>query len=479
MRIAAVARNIGLVLLLNALFMLIAVVVSILYGFDKGFTPLLFSVAITAVIGSLPFIFTKKQEEITIREGYLIAVFSWLFSCLFGMIPYLLWGGEFSLINAWYESVSGFTTTGGTILTDIEALPHSLLFWRASTQWIGGIGVILFVLLIFPEPSAIRLRLSRIETSAFSQETYRFRAKETVRVIALVYFGLTLLETLLLSLAGMNVFDAICHSFTTISTGGFSTKNAGLSSYDNVAIETIVMIFMAVSSLHFGIIFLFITGKSMSLLKSPVTRYYIFSTLSIGLLISLNLWVGGTYNSLGTSLRHGLFQTFSLVSTTGFSSSDTSLWPNFSLLLLFFMIFQGGCSGSTAGGIKADRMLISFHSLRAQITKRLHPRSVVQAHVGGQTIGLDVTSAVNLFIVFFLLVFFVVALLLTAAGIELKEALSASIAHLSNVGPGFGSVGPMSNYSALNGFSKFVLSLTMIIGRKELFGFFILFASGK
>ncbi len=157
---------------------------------------------------------------------------------------------------------------------------------------------------------------------------------------------------------------------------------------------------------------------------------------------------------MGTSLRHGLFQTFSLVSTTGFSSSDTSLWPNFSLLLLFFMIFQGGCSGSTAGGIKADRMLISFHSIRAQITKRLHPRSVVQAHVGGQTIELDVT-------------------------LELKEALSASVAHLSNVGPGFGSVGPMSNYSALNGFSKFVLSLTMIIGRKELFGFFILFASGK
>lgn len=479
MRIAVVARNIGLVLLLNALFMLIAVVVSMLYGFDKGFTPLLFSAAITAIIGSLPFVFTRKQEEITIREGYVIAVFSWLFSCLFGMIPYLLSGGEFSWINAWYESVSGFTTTGGTVLTNIEALPHSLLFWRASTQWIGGIGVILFVLLIFPQPSTIRLRLSRIEMPAFSQDTYRFKAKETVRVIAFVYFGLTLLETLLLSLAGMNVFDAICHSFTTISTGGLSTKNAGLSSYDNVAIETIVMVFMVVSSLHFGMIFLFITGKSISLLKSPVTRYYIFSTLLIGLLISLNLWVGGTYNSLGTSLRHGLFQTFSLVSTTGFSSSDTSLWPNFSLLLLFFMIFQGGCSGSTAGGIKADRMLISFHSIRAQITKRLHPRSVVQAHVGGQTIDLDVTSAVNLFIVLSLLVFFVVALLLTAAGIELKEALSASIAHLSNVGPGFGSVGPMSNYSALNGFSKFVLSLTMIIGRKELFGFFILFASGK
>ncbi len=263
MRIAVVTRNIGLVLLLNALFMLIAVVVSVLYGFDKGFTPLLFSVAITAVIGSLPFIFTRKQEEITIREGYIIAIFSWLFSCLFGMIPYLLWGGEFSLINAWYESVSGFTTTGGTVLTDIEALPHSLLFWRASTQWIGGIGVISFVLLIFPEPSAIRLRLSRIEMPAFSQDTYRFKAKETVRVIAFVYFGLTLLETLLLSLAGMNVFDAICHSFTTISTGGFSTKNAGLSSYDNVAIETIVMVFMAISSLHFGMIFLFITGKSM------------------------------------------------------------------------------------------------------------------------------------------------------------------------------------------------------------------------
>jgi trk system potassium uptake protein TrkH len=375
--------------------------------------------------------------------------------------------------------VSGYTTTGGTILTNIEALPHSLLFWRASTHWIGGMGVVLFMLLILPEVSSIRLRLSRIEIPSLSQQTYLFRAKETIRVIAYVYFGLTLLETLLLTLAGMNLFDAICHSFATIATGGFSTKNTSLSSYDNAVIESIVMVFMALSSLHFGMIFLLIAGKSMSLLKSPVTRYYIISTLSIGLLISLNLWVEGTCNSLGTSVRHGLFQTFSLVSTTGFASADSSMWPNFSVLLLFFIMFQGGCSGSTAGGIKADRIVISFHSIRAQITKRLHPRSVVPARVGGQIIDPDVTSAVNLFIVLFLLVFFVVALLLVASGIELKEALSASVAHISNVGPGFGSVGSLGNYSSFSGFSKFVLTLAMIMGRIELFGFFILFSSGK
>jgi trk system potassium uptake protein TrkH len=469
----------GLVLLVNALFMVIAVIVSALYGFDTGFSPLLLSAIITATIGSFPYIFVKKTGDVATREGYVIVVLSWGISCLFGMLPYLLWGGEFSLINAWYESVSGYTTTGGTILTYVEAVPHSLLFWRASTHWIGGMGVVLFMLLILPEVSSIRLRLSKIEISALSQESYRFRAKETVRVIAYVYFGLTLLEIIALSLAGMSLFDAVCHSFATIATGGFSTRTASIACYDSVLIETILLVFMCLSTLHFGMIFLLVAKGSVILFKSPVIRYYIVSSLIVGVLVSVNLWFTGTFDSLGESFRHGIFQTFSLVSTTGFATTDSSVWPYFSILLLLILTLQGGCSGSTTGGIKSDRILIAFYSIKSHITKRLHPKSVVPTRVGGQALDPDMVSGVNLFIILYLLCLFVVALLLSLTGLDIMDAVSASFAHIGNIGPGFGNVGSMSNYSAFNGFSKFILSLVMIMGRIELFGFFILFSPRK
>ncbi|HPB78268.1 MAG TPA: TrkH family potassium uptake protein [Bacteroidales bacterium] len=474
-----IARYMGLVLLVNALFMFIAVIISAIYGFDTGFSPLLLSAVITATIGSFPYIFVRESSEVTTREGYVIVVLSWVLSCLFGMLPYLLWGGEFILINAWYESVSGYTTTGGTILTNIEAIPHSLLFWRASTHWIGGMGVVLFMLLILPEVSSIRLKLSRIEISSLSQESYHFRAIESVRVIAYVYFGLTLLETIALWISGMSLFDAICHSFATIATGGFSTRNNSVAYYDSVLIETIIIVFMTLSALNFGMIFLLVAKGSLLLFKSPVTRYYIAALLSGSTLVSLNLGLTGTYDSLGDSFRFGFFQTFSLATSTGFASADSSMWPNFSILLLIFFSLQCACSGSTSGGIKADRILISYYSIKAHITKRLHPRSVVPTRVGGHAIDPDTVSEVNLFIVFYLLCVLTASLLITLTGVDIMDAVSSTIAHIGNVGPGFGNVGSMSNYHLFNGFSKFVLTIIMILGRIELFGFFILFSSKK
>lgn len=479
MRIQVIARYMGLVLLVNALFMFIAVIISAIYGFDTGFSPLLLSAVITATIGSFPYIFVRESSEVTTREGYVIVVLSWVLSCLFGMLPYMLWGGEFILINAWYESVSGYTTTGGTILTNIETIPHSLLFWRASTHWIGGMGVVLFMLLILPEVSSIRLKLSRIEISSLSQESYHFRAIESVRVIAYVYFGLTLLETIALWISGMSLFDAICHSFATIATGGFSTRNNSVAYYDSVLIETIIIVFMTLSALNFGMIFLLVAKGSLLLFKSPVTRYYIAALLSGSTLVSLNLGLTGTYDSLGDSFRFGFFQTFSLATSTGFASADSSMWPNFSILLLIFFSLQCACSGSTSGGIKADRILISYYSIKAHITKRLHPRSVVPTRVGGHAIDPDTVSEVNLFIVFYLLCVLTASLLITLTGVDIMDAVSSTIAHIGNVGPGFGNVGSMSNYHLFNGFSKFVLTIIMILGRIELFGFFILFSSKK
>ncbi|MFA5444133.1 MAG: potassium transporter TrkG [Bacteroidales bacterium] len=479
MRIHVIARNMGLVLLVNALFMFIAVFVSAINGFDTGFSPLLLSAIITATIGSFPYIFVRSAGDVATREGYIIAVLSWAISCLFGMLPYLLWGGEFTLINAWYESVSGYTTSGGTILTNVEILPKSLLFWRAATHWVGGMGVVIFMLLILPEVSSIRLKLSKIEISALSQDYFRFRAKETVRVIAIIYFGLTLLEVICLTLAGMSFFDAVCHSFATIATGGFSTKNLSIAAYDSKLIEGIIIVFMCLSALHFGMIFLLVAKKSTTLFKSPVTRYFITALLIGSLFVSLGLKFSGTYDSFAESFRYGFFQTISLATSTGFATADSSGWPGFIILLLVFFTLQCGCSGSTSGGIKADRILISVFSFKAQITKRLHPKSVVPTRIGGHALDSEMVSGVNLFIVFYLFCVLISSLLLTLTGIDIMDAISATAAHIGNVGPGFGSVGSMSNYSSFNGFAKFVVSLVSIIGRIELFGFFILFSSRK
>lgn len=231
MNLKLVSRIIGLALLLNAIFMFISAAVSIVYGVDDSFSPLILSGIITSVVASFPLIFVHKSGEINAKEGLVIVVFSWILSCLFGMLPYILFGGEFSIINSWYESVSGYTTTGSTILTNVEALPKGLLFWRASTHWLGGMGVVLFMLLILPSISSSRM-LSKFEISSLSKDNFRFRAKQTVRVISTVYVGLTVAETILLNLAGMTLFDAVCHSFATVATGGLSTKNLSIA-YDD------------------------------------------------------------------------------------------------------------------------------------------------------------------------------------------------------------------------------------------------------
>ena len=237
MNLRTVTRNIGLALLLNALFMYISAIVSAIYDFDASFSPLLLSAVITTFAGSFPLIFVNKFYEINIKEGFTIVVFSWILSCLFGMLPYVLFGGEFSILNSWFESVSGYTTTGATILVDVESVPKGLLFWRSSTHWLGGLGVVLFMLLVLPSVSTFRMKLSKMEISTLSKDNFKFKAHQTIRVISIVYLGLTLLETGFLMLAGMNLYDAINHSFSTVSTGGFSTKNLSILYFDSVRLK--------------------------------------------------------------------------------------------------------------------------------------------------------------------------------------------------------------------------------------------------
>ena len=354
MNIKLVARYIGIALVFNAIFMFISLAVSAVNGFDSSFSPLLLSALITAMVGCFPLIFVRGQDNVNLREGFAITIFSWFLSCIFGMLPYVLWGGEFTLSNAWYESVSGYTTTGGTVLTDVEALPKGLLFWRSSTHFIGGMGVMVFMLLVLPSMSMFRMRISRIEISSLSKDNYRLRSKETVRVIAATYVGITVFTTAALMVAGMSFFDAVNHAMSIVSTGGFSTRNLSIMYYDSLAIEIVCIVTMYISTLHFGMVYALFVKRSTALLKSPVFKYFMAFCLVMSILIGLDLKINGDAETYGEAMRLSFFQFSSIISSTGLATADTSVWPLLSIFLLLFAMYHGGCSGSTCGGIKAE-----------------------------------------------------------------------------------------------------------------------------
>ena len=468
-------RHLGSILMLNAIIMAISAGVSACYGIDTSFWPLLCSALITGGVAVIPLCFVEREIKVSNREGYAILFFAWIFSCLFGMLPYLFYGGEFSLINAWYESVSGYTTTGGTILKSVESIPKGLLFWRSSTHWIGGMGVVLLIIILLPEQAAVRMRLAKMELSSLSQEHYRFRIRHTLRIIFSVYLGLTIAASLCYMFVGMNLFDAVNHGFSTVATGGFSTKNQSLLSYNSIGIEVVAMFFMLLSGMHFGLLFLAVTGKPMNLFRSPIIRYYVVSLLLAGLFISLDLTFGTTGLSFWPALRLGLFQSISLGTTTGFATADSSLWPVFSVIVLIFLSIQCACSGSTTGGIKVDRFCIFWASVKAQIQKFLHPQAYIPVRVGGVSLEADAVASVNLYIALYFLIIFVVAALLSLFGYDILDSFSASVAHIGNVGPGFGSVGNMSNYSHFLAAPKMMCTIEMLLGRLEIFGFIMIF----
>ena len=263
MNVRSISVNVGKALLVSAFFMFLSIIISVVNGMDSAFTPLLISFVITMLVGSFPFIFVKRAAPLTMKDGFITIVVAWVLSFVFGMLPYVLWGGEFTLINAWFESVSGYTTTGATILNDVEALPDSLLFWRSSTHYIGGLGVVVFLLLVMPDDSPYRLKLTNLEMSSLSKEGYKYRSTKVIHVIVMVYLGLTLITTLAFWAAGMPIFDAVNHAFSTVSTGGFSTKNLSIGYFDSDVINVVAMVFMAVSAIHFGLIYAVFATRSL------------------------------------------------------------------------------------------------------------------------------------------------------------------------------------------------------------------------
>lgn len=475
MRPAVVFRYIGVIMLLNAAFMLLSAGVSLINGVDTAFYPLLLSFILTGILGVFPLIFVRKNDKINTKEGYAIVVGAWLTACLVGTFPYLLWGGEFTWSSAWFESVSGFTTTGATALADVEALPRGLLFWRSSTHWLGGIGVVMFVLVILPTLGKTKMTLSSVELSPLAKDNYKYKAQKIMYILAFVYIGLTLLETVFLKIAGMNWFDAVNHSFSTIATGGFSTKNASIAYFDNLAIEIIVTCFMVLAGVHFGLIFATVAGKKNNMFRNEVPRYYFATLLAFGIMIAVSLWFNDYYDTLPESLRYSMFQSAAIITTTGFATADTTIWPSFAIMLLIFMMFQCGCAGSTSGGIKSDRVWLALKVIRAKFLKQQHPNAIIRIKLNGVTQDDSMIGFVMLFIVTYILIVCIGTVIVTATGEDLMTSFSLVASSMGNVGPGFGSVGSMSNYSHLSPFIKIFSTIFMLLGRLEIFGLIQLF----
>ena len=473
MNVKAISVNVGKALLVSALFMFLSLIISMLEGRDAAFGPLLISFIITLLVGSFPFIFVKGIQPLSLKDGFLTIVLSWLLSFIFGMLPYVLYGGEFTLINAWFESVSGYTTTGSTILNDIEALPRSLVFWRSSTHYIGGLGVVVFLLLVIPEASPYRLKLTNMEMSSLSKEGYRYKSSKVVRVITTVYATLTVTSFFALWAAGMPLFDSVNHAFSIAATGGFSTKNMSVGAFGSDAINLVVLFFMAVCAMHFGLIYAVFATGSLKPLKNSVVRYYFGSIAVMSLIIMFSLMTKGGYESWGRALLDSSFTVVSYLSTAGFAICDNSTWPWLAGVVLLLASFQCGCAGSTTGGIKVDRIIIAFKAISNEIRRRLHPSSVSHARLSGQHLADDAVNAVLMYIVVYFLVIFVSILAVILCGTEATEAVSGVIASVGSVGPGLGELGCLDNYSAQPAMAKFIYSFDMFLGRVEIYPVFV------
>lgn len=473
MRKEAIIKYVGYVLLFNAVFLYVSALISFVLD-ETSFVPLFYSGLVCTILGLFPLIFTEKIEEVRFSEGLAISVTGWFITCVVGMIPYVMWGGEFTFVNAFFESVSGYTTTGATILKEIESLPKGILFWRSSTHWIGGMGVILFVLLILPQAKGLRSSLYKTEVSNLSRMNFKTKARQIARVIGIVYISLTLLETIILWSLGMTFFDAICHSMSTIATGGFSTKNTSMAFYNNIWMEFTIVVFMVLSSLHFGMLYVTIMGRKPNLFHSKSVRSY-FLLIIIGIFaVAFKLYHDSTY-SLFDSFRHSLFQVTSLVSTTGFATVDTSVWPVFTVIILIYFTLQGSMVGSTAGGFKFDRIYLFFQILKKQLRLIQHPQGIFASKMDDEIVEKEIELQTLNFLVVYILTFFVVTVILTFMDIDGLTAFSASIASIANVGPGFGDVGSLDNYAALPAAAKYVLSFEMLLGRLEIMNILALF----
>lgn len=475
MRISVVIRYIGIVLLVLAAFMLVAAGISYVNNVDSAYSPLVMSSLLTLLMGCFPMIFVPSTDRISQKEGFCIVVGAWLVSSVVGMFPYLMWGGEFTLINAWFESVSGFTTTGASILNDIEALPRGLQFWRMSSCWIGGVGVIMFALIILPSIGKSKMMLSNVELSSLAKDNFNYRTQTLVRIVLSIYVGLTAITIIALKLSGLNWFDSLCHAMSACGTCGFSNKNLSVGHFNSPLVEMVLIVAMLIAGMHFGLIYATLTRKPNNIFRSEVTRSYLLMFALSSVMIAISLRAADIYPTALSSLRHAAFQTASLMTTSGFATADCNTWTPFAILILMFCSLICGCAGSTSGGLKVDRLVLALKMLKNKLQSQQHPNVIMRIKVDGYCQDQSMLNGVMVYIVAFMLLVLAGTFINTLFGCDLMTGFSATLACASNVGPGFGEVGTMDNYSSMPVIVKMCLSFVMLFGRLEIFGLVQLF----
>ena len=418
---------------------------------------------------------TDKNAEIKKRDGYLIVVGGWLCMTLFGALPYIISGSILNFTNAFFETMSGFTTTGSTILNDIESLPKSILFWRSMTQWIGGMGIIVLTIAVLPLLGIGGMELFVAEAPGPTKDKIHPRIKETAKRLWIIYFGLTALETIVLLCLGLDFFDAINHALTTTSTGGFSTKQDSIAAFQNPWVETVIVLFMLAAGTNFTLIYFGLKFRFKKLLKNDEFKWYISAIISVVILLSIVHYFTVDQSSFTSSFRSISFQVVSIITTTGYATADYNLWGSFMSFIFFLLLFSGASAGSTSGGIKIVRIILLIKNGLLEFKRRLHPKAVIPLILNRATVSGQITYNLLAFIFLYLFIFTIGSLILTALGVDFLTSISAAASAIGNVGPGIGTVGPSSSFAHIPDFGKWILSLLMLMGRLELFTVCLLF----
>lgn len=447
---------------------------------QESINSFLWTIGLTLIPGFLVWKFTPKPEhDLKVREGFVIVSLGWILCTLFGSLPFYISGAIPNFTDAFFETMSGLTTTGATILTDIEGMQKGLLFWRSFLHWLGGMGIILLSLAILPLLGIGGMQLYKAEVPGPTKDKVTPRLKDTAKILWQVYLVLTIFQAVCLQLAGMTFFDALCHSFGAIATGGFSTRNASIAAFNSPIVEYLLTVFMLLAGVNFSLHYKVLsTKKPMLYWFDRETLFYTltiaFTTLAAFLMITQRDFTN--LSNLEESFRHSIFQVVSIMTTTGYGTDDFELWPFFPQALLFIMMFIGGCAGSTSGGIKGIRILLLLKHIRIELRKLIHPNGVFVVHHSGRIIQPEIISSVLSFFLIFMVTFVIASLILSALGLDLLTAFTASIACLASIGPGFGTVGPTENFAHIPMIGKWVLSICMLMGRLELYTILILFS---
>ncbi len=468
MKFNSVLHILGILIFFLGLSMIFPLLVAFYFQETTATYAFLSSMLITVLAGLLCYFPFKTKNEIGRKEGFTIVTLGWVIAAVFGAFPFIFSGTIHNFIDAYFESMSGLTTTGATILISIEGNPLSILFWRDQIQWMGGMGIILLVIAVFPTLGVGGMQLFKSEVPGPEHDKLKPRIKETAKLLYIVYIIISTLQVACLYFAGMSLYDAITHMFGTMATGGFSPKNLSVGHYNNATYDIIITFFMLVAGTNFTLLYKVLHGDIKSLFKDREFQFYIAVILLSTVIITTQLHIY-IYQSILTAIRYASFQVVSVITTTGFITSDFDKWPVLSKSVLIILMFIGGCAGSTGGAIKNIRVLILLKKIGREFQRILHPHAITPIYIGGKKVTDEMLSHVTSFFLLYILIFVLCSLAMTALGLDMLSAMSSVVTTLGNVGPGLNMVGPTQNFAFVPTLGKVILCFCMLLGRLEIF----------